>query len=701
VKKSAVILSFFFSGLVSAQNLLWNSGFDTGVYALWKSAYQDGRLVDDNDLDFQVFHDGLCSLRLTTWEGNYPWSGYQISTESTFPVEGEGQSYTVSAWVKSDRKITFSLILGGLKIQSQVLPEEGWKKVTATGNLSGKNSLILQASGLEFDSEQLHAGHLWVDSLQLEKGLTTGGWRPAAAEIGLICLPPAHIYYAGEPVEILLVAGHPYPETATFRYSLRLRDCFGQLVWSKENQILTVEAGKYQKKLLSFPSEKKGIFRLEIEGEAISRTKAEKFRREVPFYVVLPPEPGNWNPYGLYLQMTVPAMERASRLGLYWNNLLSSAGAITEWNKVYYQDSFLGEKFLPRLKAGKERYHLRYIGNIASSSFPAPSKAWSEKEIPGETLTLPEEKKQGFRYLKLSAYREYLENSGKFYSPYINFWQIIDETNFRGKVYLSLVEEAVRILKKHNPEAKILATYPQNMAYVYLRGGKELVDGLYDLGRENKRAVYAAKAAEIASAYFPVFFYDCSLPFNYFSTSFHGWGKSVTLSQETLTGKEAEKAQEEFRQRLNEVLCRNLAPLAAGVHATAICLYHARLPGGKAQSAFDTWGHPAAELIIFSTLNSLFGKGKSLGVISGKLMEGYWCATGGNKYLAIVRPVSDFSGKGIQLPENLALKQLDFFGNDVTEKRNGKSWIVFSPFSFTLIQASSISEKQMQAFLQQ
>jgi len=701
-RKLVTLLCFYFVAAASGENLIPHSGFDTGVYGLWQSNYQDGRLVDDSDLDFAIFHDGVCSLKLTTWEGNYPWSGYQVRTESTFQINtGESEeTYTLSAWVKSDREITFLSTVGGLQLQALVKPEEGWKRVTASGKLSGSHRLVLTATGTNYDARQLHAGCLWVDSLQLEKGSSASQWQAGEVEVGLVCREVANIFYAGRPVEILLLAGQS-PEPFTLRYTSRLRDCFGQLLSEEKEQFLRVAAGKHGQKRLSFSSIRKGVFRLEVEGEmAFSGSSGRSFRREIPFYVVTPPDPGFWNPYGLYLQMTVPAMERASRLGLYWNNLLSAGGAITEWNKVYYRDSFLCEKFLPRLKVGQEKYHLRYIGNIANSSFPAPAYAWAEKEIPGQTLTLPPEGNSGPRYLKLSAYREYLETMGRFYSPYIGVWQIIDETNFRGKTYLALVREAAEILKKYNPQVKILATYPQNMAYVLLRGGEKCVDGLYDLGRERRRAAYAAKAAAIAGPEFPIFFYDCSLRFNYFSSSFNGWGKTAYASKEPLTDSDAEKALQEFLERLNDTLTRNIHPLSAGAHTLAICLYHARLPGGSSQSAFDVRGHPAPSLIAFSALNHLLGRGKSLGNITSKNLEGYLCGTAGNNWLAIVRPLPESDLKVLEVPERMSLRQLDLFGNDVTREKDGKVFIVFHPLFFTYLQARGVSEGQLREFLE-
>ncbi|MCM8769804.1 MAG: hypothetical protein NC911_09115 [Candidatus Omnitrophica bacterium] len=682
-----------------SDNLIPFSGFDTGVYSLWKSSYQDGRLVDDSDLDFGVFHDGVCSLKLTTWEGNYPWSGFQTRIESTFLVDAgsNDEEHILSAWVKSDREITFNLTLGPLKIQSLVKPEESWKRVTAVGKISGKHQLVITASGSQYDPERLHAGCLWVDSLSLEKGNQVNKWESAGLEVGLVCPVVGNILYLGEPMRILLVVGQT-TQPVTVRYRTCLRDCFNQIVSQGSGESFEVTARSYRQQPLSLPPGKRGVLRLEVTGEILSADSSQVFRKEIPLYVIARPEPNFWNPYGLYLQMTVPAMERASRLGLYWNNLLSSAGAITEWNKVYYRDGFLCEKFLPRLKVGKEKYHLRYIGNIANSSFPAPESAWSEKEIAGETITLPPEGKSGPRYLKLNAYREYLETMGRFYSPYIQAWQIIDETNFRGKLYLTLVKEAAKILKKYNQETMILATYPQNMAYVYLRGGPELIDGLYDLGREPRRVTYAAKAARIASPTFPIFFYDCSLRFNYFSQKFNGWGKLAYVANQELTGEEAEKAQQEFIERLNDSLARNIHPLGAGVQTKAICIYHARVPGGTAQCAFDAWGHPAPALVAFSVLNHLLAKGKSLGVVSGKRMEGYLCATGEADWLAIVKPVAGVSR--LEIPPGLRLKQLDLFGNEITAKERDKTWIVFHPVFFNYIQATGVGEREIRRFLE-
>ena len=50
------------------RNLVPYSGFDTGVYRLWRSSYQSGCVVDNGDLDSAIAHDGPFSLRLRAYE---------------------------------------------------------------------------------------------------------------------------------------------------------------------------------------------------------------------------------------------------------------------------------------------------------------------------------------------------------------------------------------------------------------------------------------------------------------------------------------------------------------------------------------------------------------------------------------------------------------------------------------------------------
>ncbi|HNQ34602.1 MAG TPA: hypothetical protein PKN80_00880 [bacterium] len=682
---------FCFGGRpAAAVNLIPNSGFETGAYRLWVASYQSARLVDDSDLDFQVFHDGTASLRLTAWSAG---TGYSLSpflsltSAFTVPVPGAG-TYTLSAWVKSDRKLNFNLACGAIKIQVVVLPEEGWRRVTASGPLDKPEKLAVAVSGSDYDPNQLHAGHLWLDSLQLEAGETAGAYAPAGPELRLVCLPPANIFHDSGPVEVLLRGVNPTGRDVKVDLEGRLWDCFGREfpVTSARASFLLKKDGVSEFKY-AFPKERKGVFRFQVLArEAGGGTFGSGLRMEIPFYVVPRPDPDGWNPFGLYLQLSVPGLERATRLGLYWNNTLSSAGATTEWKKIYARDQYWFEAYLPYLKAARDRYRMRFVGCVSDAGFidVFPKMAEAEKSIPGETIDL--ESANGPRYLKISAFREYLQTMARHYSPYIKYWQMIDEVPFGGPAYLQLMVEGARALKSVDPKAVLLATYPRNAALAYVRGGPESTGGLYDLGRELGRVRYSVKAADLAGPDFPLFFYDCSVLMNYHSDHFNGWGKFASRLGRTAEGVEVDSCLSDFTSRFNDTLVRNLRPAGGGgPRVKAVIIYHGRLPGGGYQSTFDLWGHLDPSIVALGCFNGLTAAGASEGEL-GLPWEGFVFSLGqGKGKLLAVMPGKPAAAE-VEVPSGLNLRQLDIWGNDITLNRAGKRYLALvQPYAYVYL----------------
>jgi hypothetical protein len=698
--KKVIILIFFITKVSFSKNFIPYSGFETGVYRLWESPYACGNLVDSSDLDYEIFHDGFASLCLTTWQGSWGDSPFSANISSTFniPID-KPDEYTFSAWVKSDRKLKLNITCGEIKISADVLPEEGWKRVVGTGFLKDPPKINIVVYGNGDPTKELHAGHLWIDSLMLEKGKVSSNWEPSKdLEIGLVCKKMANIFYEDEAVEIFLIGVNGTDDDIVLNLKTSLFDCFGN-EYPVENTVksLLLKKGDLKKIKFNFPSIRKGVFRfqvlLEKSGDVIKRC-------EIPFYVIRRPIPDGWNPFGLYLQMTVPSMERASNLGLYWNNLLSAAGEITEWYKIADNNgNYKFDKYILKLKTGKEKYFLRYIGNISNSDFQGnfPKFAELDKEIPGGTIKF--EVGDKYRYLKKSVFCDYIRKMAISYKDYISYWQIIDETNLKGDLYAEIMVESAKSFKEISPEIKVFATYPQNMAYIYLRKGEKYVDGLYDLGRDLRRVKYAVKAAEIARKDFPVFFYDCGLPFNYLSESFNGWGKKACITKETI---DKEKFLSEiipdFIERFNDILKRNIIPVGAGVrHTKGVILYHARIPGGEAQSAFDKWGHPSPSLIFFSLFNSLTAKGYSVGELGVDGWEGFVFYLDNKKYLIILKPEQKLNVNEFEIPSNLDLKQLDLWTNDITLMKENKKYISLSQpsYFYLVIPENQLEETKM------
>jgi hypothetical protein len=653
------------AGADPSRNFVPYSGFDTGVYRLWRSTYQTGCVIDNADLDAGVRHDGPFSLRLRAYERGYANQTLGTEAESTFQVAlaEAPQTYTLSVWARCDNPMQLLLSCGNLAIQAALNPEDGWRRLSATGTLQGAHSLKLSVQSSRLIPDELHGGQAWVDSIQLEKGAQATPWKPARLEAGLVTAPAFGIFHTNEPVRVAFRLSAPDDEPRDVRLAARLYGAFGE----------TYPVSDPGDHVFTFPSTRTGVFRLEVEilnGGELGFAVADR-RLEIPFYVLPKADPAGWNPIGLYAQMNRPTIELASRLNLFWNNLLSSAGELCEWHKVWRMGELWMPKYAHRLRWAAKNHHMRFIGNIGPSAMleRLPKDLLSVAPIPGETLSISQSPMTVERkHIKLEAFRTYLRTAAEAYRPYVKTWQIVDECTFPNLPYSQLCVEAVRALRSGNPEAEVLATYPEHMAHTFVRSGGEACHGLYDLGRTAAKAKKAVAAASLGGPDFPIYFYDCSIQFNYLSGTFNGWGKDACGATEPAANVPQRDAYiANFKKRLDTTLSNQIHPLGvAGRHAKALCLYHARMPGGQSLSATDAWGQPAPLLVACGIFNALT-PGGSVGPIALDGVDAYLFSRGENKgHLLAVHMKEGRANVSLALPAALGVRQLDVWGNDVT-----------------------------------
>ncbi len=653
------------AGAEASRNLVPYSGFDTGVYRLWRSPYQSGCVVDNGDLDYEVVHDGTFSLRLRAYEHGYANQPPGMEAESVFGVAlpGDVKTYTLSVWVRCDTPLRFRLACGNVQIAEALRPEDGWRRLSATGLLKGVQKLNLSVQSDRLIPGELHGGQAWVDSVQLEEGEQASVWRPARPEAGLVTAPAFGIFHTDEPVRVAFRLTAPDPTPRDVRLAARLYGAFGE-------PYLVSDPGDH---VFLFPSNRTGIFRLEVDvlnGEELGLAAADR-RLEIPFYVLPAADPAAWNPIGLYAQMSRPMIEQASRLNLFWNNLLSSAGEMVEWHKVWRNGELWLDQYAHRLKWAAEKHQMRFIGNIGPSSMLArlPPDLQSPVPVPGKTLSISQSPLSVERtHIKLDAFRAYMRAAAEAYQPYVKTWQIVDENTYPNIPYRRLCEEAARALRSVNPEIDVLPTYPEHMAYTYVRAGRDACQGLYDLGRAPAKPEKAVAAAELGGADFPIYFYDCSIPFNYLSATFNGWGKDACLAREPAVNLEQREGYlSNFTERLDATLSRQIHPLGvAGPHAKALCLYHVRMPGGQANCGTDAWGHPSPLLVACGIFNALT-PGGSVGPIALDGVYVYVFSRGpGKGHLLAVHTQKEQTNVTLTASADLGLRQLDIWGNDCT-----------------------------------
>lgn len=684
----------------TSRNLVPYSGFDTGVYRLWRCPYQAGCVVDNGDLDSGIAHDGPFSLRLRAYERGSFRQPLGTEAESAFVVAlpDEAQPYTLSVWARCDNPLTLRLSCGSVEISAALSPGDGWRRLSATGRLKGPQKLKLSVQSDRLIPDELHGGQAWVDSIQLEIGEEATAWKPARPEAGLVASPAFGVFHTDEPVRVAFRLSDPEPGPREVRLAARLTGAFGETY-------PVADAGDH---VFTVPSDRTGVFRLEVvvlNGEELGLAAGDR-RLELPFYVLPKADPKAWNPIGLYAQMNRPMIELSSRLNLFWNNLLSSSGEMCEWHKVWQQGELPFGKYAHRLKWAAEKQHMRFIGNIGPSAMldRLPRELLGDGPVSGQTLGISQSPMSvGRKHIKLEAFRAYMRAAAEAYRPYVKTWQMVDECTFPNLPYRRLCEEAARALRAVNPEAEVLATFPDHMAYTYVRAGNESCQGLYDLGRTPAKAEKAVAAAALGGPEYPVYFYDCSIPFNYLSGTFNGWGKDACRAAVPAPSEAQREAYlSNFKERLDGTLSNQMHPLGvAGRHARALCLYHVRMPGGQAMSGTDAWGHPAPLLVACGIFNALT-PGGSVGPIPLEGLYAYVFSRGeGKGHLIAVHCKEQHPDISLAVPAELGFRQLDIWGNDATRLASngprvvitGKMWSYLAVPDGQLIAAKAWLEK--------
>jgi len=177
----------------TSANLLLNGGFEiTNTENLpdawgsghWSLYHEPWVLNTDNwrsrwGVDRTISHSGTNSLRISS-TADYT----QLQAVATWLNVKGGQSYTLSAWLKSDQNgLPAQLTLSapnGFWVNQNVTVDSTWRQYWVSGvpaSASGQTFCVVTPSG---------SGTLWIDDVQLETGSTATSFQPASQDATII-----------------------------------------------------------------------------------------------------------------------------------------------------------------------------------------------------------------------------------------------------------------------------------------------------------------------------------------------------------------------------------------------------------------------------------------------------------------------------------------------------------------------------------
>ncbi|MDD2711184.1 MAG: sugar-binding protein [Verrucomicrobiae bacterium] len=257
--------SFFKERPFNPHNVVDNGSFELGLKNWQVSSCDNAGCVWQVD-DKMAFH-GRRSLKIFCPNGGA--STVNLISQ-LMPVEA-GQTYTFSLYARSDESTKVDVV-GRLFVLTNA-----WQRcVVPIQSMRGSKSDSSPLADLYSISINLTGkGSVWIDAVQLEKGVLTDYRLPDSTELGIYCKKPGNIYHAGEPVsfEVNVFNAATNEVSAEIKYSIM--DFERKVVRRDKKKILlpTGQGDSHTVETLLPP----GYYKIlaELKGKALPQKAAE------------------------------------------------------------------------------------------------------------------------------------------------------------------------------------------------------------------------------------------------------------------------------------------------------------------------------------------------------------------------------------------------------------------------------------------
>lgn len=433
-------MSYFRDRPKNPHNLVDNSSFELGMKN-WVVS-DKGLTITNWEIDNTTTFHGKKSLKIYRID-----SSTKVDlTSQVMPIK-EGESYTLSAYLKanSPAEVTVagtSFHIGNIwkrcvvpihNIERFKLSSDSWSS-SSTGY-----SILITHTGKET---------IWVDAVQLEKGVVAPYELPSSVELGLSTSKMTNIYYPGEPVFLSVNLFNASGETVSPEVTYKVNDFRREIVTQgKLNFLLNKNEGKTKE--IKFPSQK-GYFKFSAVLEPkknLSRKKAE-----ISLGVIFPlfnKDVGEdcffggscSSGWGLLAHMgeEAGAKYQTNYGSFYWQY------APKEWKKSELKTGY--DYLFPLYK----KHHIITVGLL----YGTPS--WSGLKVQHMTILNPEkitdEVIQGWEDWTYAVVKKYKDKM-KYWEVWIEF--IHSPYDVYAEMYMRFLKSAYTAIKKADPEAIVI-----------------------------------------------------------------------------------------------------------------------------------------------------------------------------------------------------------------------------------------------------
>ncbi len=371
------------------------------------------------------------------------------------PVKLElGKTYTLSAWMKSDKpKTGVSVIIGskGEQIKKNFFLTKHWKRYSFS--FVPKKFTYMGHCPIRFTNLKKNCSGFWIDAIQLEEGKLTNYASAGKLEMGAEIKNDFRLVKASEPSVVTLYFRNNGDKPKAGKLSYIVKDYWEKPVRSGKIAVKTVPARGNSMQKLDLGKLPRGYYRAYF-------TTSWGEKEEVIWGVFKPQKlvkvSPHW-PFGAHEICGEDVLYR--QLGFGWMGCFFGWHFLDVFSKPDMKTDFSRANKLLEL-ADKAGINLKPIMTIGFHQKAFHQKrGWIKNWWKSDRISSVKHPRRGDNYLPdKELWEKYIYETVLQYKRKITYWEIISESNscLVPEDYVDLLKIAYQAAKKANPDCKIV-----------------------------------------------------------------------------------------------------------------------------------------------------------------------------------------------------------------------------------------------------
>ena len=456
----------------NAVNLIPNSGFECGAVGWGSIADLPGWGGNLNTLvgevDAATAHQGRSSLKIALTKETIPIYYFDYFPLYREPVTAPllanrgwiavepGADYTLSAYMKAGGKSAGILSARQAfreNLRKDIRLTDEWKRYAFTFRPQADQIFI--ALGLDLKASEREAGTVWIDEVQLEKGVEATPYQPRAKlEAGIEISEQGNLFPYGTEPEMTAVFFNADAVPHSVALQLKITN-FDETVVHQDIINIDVPPGQTIKAPIRPGVRQKGFYRLHLRSETAEIALTRSIR-----FAIVEPYTSSDSLFGMNHAYPWPhLLDLSKQIGLRW---------FRDWSLKWHDVEREEGKF-DFTEADYQINRVLKKGLNVLPLLPFPSSSWSSSaEEAEETERYPASRERvAYMPRDLKTFANYVRATVEHYKDRLHVWEILNEPIYTdyalpGKIgyeandYVQLLQAAYQTIKATDPDALVI-----------------------------------------------------------------------------------------------------------------------------------------------------------------------------------------------------------------------------------------------------